>query len=236
MAIDLTSDELVIIDKFNGLEDLKNKIIRTVGKPKDRFQEDYSRMLRAIRFACQLDFELDDETKKNIKRFIKNLNNKKDKSLIIPREILAEQFIKALLANPLRAFDLFDELKVFDILIPEIKAMKGCKQPINYHSEGDVWQHTRLCMEILDSNLYKNQFKKPITINEEQKLYNSEVVLATLLHDIDKPTCSIWIEKKGKKRLQFYNHDVEGGKTAEDICQRLKTVCTKQSRGRLQKC
>jgi tRNA nucleotidyltransferase (CCA-adding enzyme) len=222
MALDLTSDNLTIIDEFNGLEDLKNKIIRTVGKPKDRFQEDYSRMLRAIRFACQLDFEIEDKTQVNIKKLIKNLNDKKDGSLIIPREILAKEFIKALLSNPLRAFDLFDDLKVFDVLIPEMKAMKGCKQPINYHSEGDVWKHTRLCMEMLDSDLYKNQFKKPITNNKEQELYDSDVVLATLLHDIDKPTCSIWIEKKGVKKLQFYNHDVEGGKTAENICNRLK--------------
>lgn len=222
MALDLTYDDLTIIDEFGGLDDLKNKIIRTVGKPKDRFQEDYSRMLRAIRFSCQLNFNIEDDTKKYIKKLIKNLNNKKNDEFIIPREILAKEFIKSLLENPLRAFDLFDELKVFDILIPEMKKMKGCKQPENYHSEGDVWQHTRLCMEMLDSDLYKNQFKKPITNNKEQDLYDSEVVLATLLHDIDKPTCSIWVEKKGIKKLQFYNHDVEGGKTAENICQRLK--------------
>jgi len=223
MAIEITDlKNIKIIDEFDGLKDLNNKIIRAVGKPEERFKEDYSRMLRAIRFACQLDFEIENNTKKYIKKIIKNINNpikllrshkvNKNNIFLIPREIIAKEFIKALTKNPLRAFDLFDELKIFDILMPEIKKLKNCEQPVNYHSEGDVWQHTRLCMKMLNSNLFKEKFKT----------YNSELVIAALLHDIEKPSCSIWVEKKNIKKLQFYNHDIDGGKTAENICQRLK--------------
>ncbi|MFH1457220.1 MAG: hypothetical protein ABIF17_03885 [Patescibacteria group bacterium] len=219
LEIDIKNlNKINLINKFGGIEDLNKKIIKCVGDPKERFQEDYSRMLRAVRFACQLNFEINNKTKKYIKQLIKNLNKKINNNFIIPREIIAKEFIKSLLGNPLKSFNLFDELGVFNILIPEINKLKKCKQPINYHSEGDVWLHTKLCMQMLDSDLYKKEFN----LKNENNKYNSELIISILLHDIEKPECSIWIEKNGKKKLQFYNHDVEGGKTAEKICERLK--------------
>jgi tRNA nucleotidyltransferase/poly(A) polymerase len=221
-----------LIDEFNGLDDLKNKIIKTVGKPEERFQEDYSRMLRGIRISCQLNFELENKTKKAIKKLMTKINDKiengnKKGEYIIAREIVAKEFLRSLFENPVRAFDLFDELNVFKALMPEILKMKKCPQPKNYHSEGSVWNHTKLCLKMLDSKLFQNRFKTPISLPIENKLarikcYDSEVALAVLLHDIAKPTTFKWGVKNGKKKMQYYEHDALGGKMAEEICERLK--------------
>jgi tRNA nucleotidyltransferase (CCA-adding enzyme) len=79
-----------IIDPFNGIKDLKNKIIKCVGKPEERFSEDYTRLLRGLRFACQLDFELEKETAKSLKKLTPHLNDKNKKGeWIAPREVVA---------------------------------------------------------------------------------------------------------------------------------------------------
>jgi poly(A) polymerase len=148
-------------------------------------------------------------------------------SFIIPRETIAKEFLRALWEKPARAFDLFDELNVFKTLMPEVLKMKKCPQPKNYHSEGNVWQHTRLCLEMLDSDLFQKRFKTPITKQIEndlakKKCYDTEVALAALLHDIAKPATFGWGKKNGKRKMQYYEHDVIGGQMAEKICERLK--------------
>jgi poly(A) polymerase len=228
-----------------------------VGKPEERFQEDFSRMLRGIRLSCQLGFKLETKTKKAIKKLMPKINAKKKISschsgldpesrkksgmdsrlrgndtgkqgnFIIAREIIAKEFLRALWEKPTRAFDLFDELGVFKVLMPEVLKMKKCPQPKNYHSEGNVWKHTRLCLEMLDSELFQKRFKTPITLPIEndlakKKCYDSEVALAALLHDVDKPTTLKRGIKNGKKKMMYYEHDAKGGQTAEKICERLK--------------
>ena len=225
MALRVVGEVYELIDNYDGLNDLEDKIIRTVGKAKDRFAEDYSRMLRAIRFSCQLGFEIESKTKKAIIKHIKDINKKSGSEYIIPREIIAKEFIKALLESPAKAYDLFDELGVFTQLIPEIEAMKKCKQPKNYHTEGNVFVHTRLALSQMSTKMYDNQFKKSTTGQEvgyKDKVYDSDIVLAVLLHDIDKPTAFEWRVKKGKKKMTYYNHEEMGAKTAALICERLK--------------
>ncbi|MDD5222248.1 MAG: hypothetical protein PHY10_03690, partial [Patescibacteria group bacterium] len=175
MALDITTPKkMKIIDPFFGLKDLKKKIIRAVGNPLDRFQEDYSRMLRAIRFSCQTGFSIEKSTKQAIKESVARLNDfNREVTLvndgervesevyetrIMPYEVIAKEFLKAFVSNPAKAFDLFDELGVFKELIPEMLAMKGCPQEPRFHSEGDVWQHTRLTLEKLASKKFKTKF------------------------------------------------------------------------------
>ncbi|OQB44379.1 MAG: Multifunctional CCA protein [Parcubacteria group bacterium ADurb.Bin159] len=217
-----------LIDPFKGKDDIKNKIIKAVGNPQKRFKEDYSRMLRAIRLACQLNFEIEINTFEAIKKQIKHLSDirreavlEKNNSLatpsiieerIVPWEIIGQEFLKSFIANPLRAFDLYGESGAFKEIMPEILKMKGCPQPDNWHSEGDVWIHTRLCLFNLNSSAFKKQFKDPSL--------SPELILAVLLHDIGKPYT---IQTPPlTDRIRFNEHDTEGGKIAEKILNRLK--------------
>jgi tRNA nucleotidyltransferase/poly(A) polymerase len=224
-AIQILEDgEFGFIDQFDGLADLENKTIRAIGKPEDRFREDYSRILRAVRFACQLGFEIEPTTLVELKKLTQNLNQKKEGDYLVPREIVAREFLKSLRLAPVRSFDLMIETGIFNVLIPEVLEMENCEQPQNYHTEGNVLKHTRLCLEQLESDLYREEFSDIYTLENEsnKKLWDAELVVSILLHDIEKPSTQIWVEKDGEQRMQFYNHDVDGAKTSEEICQRLK--------------
>jgi poly(A) polymerase len=214
-----------IIDPFNGLQDIKKKAIKCVGKPSERLLEDYTRILRAIRFSCQLNFEIESKTKSAIKKLVLNLNNKNSSNeFISPREVIAKEFLKALSFNYLKAIELFDELKIFEILMPEILTMKKCPQPEIYHSEGDVWVHTMLALKNLQTRKFK-KFNKKIN-----KLFNTkdsqtselELKIALLLHDIGKPYTLETPEKDGTDRIRFNDHDNVGADLARKICERLK--------------
>lgn len=204
----------ILIDEFGGLQDLKKKIIRTVGKPESRFKEDYSRMLRAIRFACQLGFEIEKNTFTAIKKLMPRLNDKKGKDRIVPYEVIAKELLKTFTYNPVKAFDLYEKSGAFKILMPEILKMKGCPQPKNWHSEGDVWAHTRLCLQRLMEPNFKKRFK--------DASFDAELIMALLFHDIGKPYTLETPDQQGVDRIRTYEHDVVGAKLAEKICRRLK--------------
>jgi len=219
-----------IIDPYHGIEDLKKKIIRAVRDPKERFKEDYSRMLRGIRFSCQLDFEIEEETWRALKSQIKFINkiSRKARSVsngkivevkiiekrVVPYEVIAKEFLKAFVFNPVRAFDLYDQSGGFKELIPEVLKMKNCPQPENYHMEGDVWKHTRLSLEKLSSPDLKKRCGKGALSNE--------VIMATLFHDLGKPYTIQTPEEHGTDRIRFNDHDVVGAEKAKKIARRLK--------------
>ncbi|MCH7759545.1 CCA tRNA nucleotidyltransferase [Patescibacteria group bacterium] len=219
-----------VVDPFNGRLDLKKKLIRSVGEPNKRIKEDYSRMLRAIRFACQLDFDIEKNTWQAIKNNIKGLNeiSRNVKSVIhgkvveqevlerrvVPHEVIAKEFLKSFQANPVRAFDLYDQSGAFKELIPEILKMKDCPQPENFHAEGDVWVHTRLALEKLTSPEFKKKFG-----NDSLSM---KLILATLFHDLGKPPTLQTPERDGTDRIRFNKHDWTGAKITKKICQRLK--------------
>jgi poly(A) polymerase len=219
LAYDIKKKKL--IDLFDGLKDIKNKTIKTVGNPSERFQEDYSRMLRALRFACQLDFAIEPKTWQAIKKLIFSIN--KDigivdepspeqtgkKHFVVPREIIAKEMVKAFVADPVQAFELFDKSGATEQLMPELLKMKECPQPENFHSEGDVWVHTQLCLKNLSSKKFQKKFgnKKP----------SAELIFGLLFHDLGKPYT---IEHAD--RLRFNNHDAVSAEKAEEIMERLK--------------
>jgi len=230
-----------IIDPYHGIKDLKKKIIRAVRNPKERFKEDYSRMLRGIRFSCQLGgfsakggpasgWEIEKKTWSALKSQMKFINkiNREVKSVsngkivepkviekrVVPYEVIAKEFLKAFIFNPVQAFDLYDQSGGFKELTPEVLKMKNCPQPENYHTEGDVWEHTRLSLEKLSSpNLEKKCGKGAPS---------SEVIIATLFHDLGKPYTIQTPEEHGTDRIRFNDHDVVGAKKAKKIAQRLK--------------
>ena len=93
MAYNLDTGE--VVDPFGGLADLNKKQIKAVGAPKERFREDYSRMLRAIRFAMQLDFKIESKTYSAIKKHITHINNKVAGERKVPYEVIAGEFLKS---------------------------------------------------------------------------------------------------------------------------------------------
>ncbi|MFZ5364806.1 MAG: CCA tRNA nucleotidyltransferase [Patescibacteria group bacterium] len=217
MAYDVREGKL--IDPFSGQKDLENKIIRAVGDPNERFKEDYSRILRAIRFACKFDFEIEPKTWQAIIANAKHLNdtrknNEGKTERIVPEDTIRKEMLKALEANPTRAFDLFDKSGVFEQIVPELSALKGCEQPPEFHYEGDTWEHTKLMLGKIESPEFKKQFP-------DSKI-DGQFVMAMLLHDIGKPATRKETQKNGQAKITFFGHDEAGAQIADAILRRLR--------------
>ncbi len=190
LAWDLNQKKL--IDEFDGLKDLENKIIRAIGDPKKRFQEDYTRMLRAIRFSCQLDYKIEAQTLKTIKAKAKELGT-------IPAERINEEFTKIIMSDKAEnGIRLMQEIGLLKILIPELDAGVGVKQ-----NKAHIY-------EVFDHNV------RALGAGA-QRGYKLEIRLAALLHDVAKPNTKE--EKDGD--ATFYNHDQEGAKLTRQILKRL---------------
>ena len=217
MALRLSSgvnaQKLGIVDPFLGLQDIEKKVIRTVGKPKDRFAEDYSRMLRAVRFACQLDFEIDAYTWKAVKSLMPKIVSKSNGVQIVPNEIIAKELVKAFEKNPLWALELFDKCGAIKILIPELLKMKKSPQPEEFHTEGDVWEHTKLVID----NLYSKKFQKEFSIRNPQSAISNELLWAALFHDVGKPYTLTMTD-----RVRNNGHDTKGAEIFSKVSRRLK--------------
>lgn len=203
MAFDLKAGRL--IDPFHGMHDLSKGIVRAVGVPSKRFAEDYSRMLRAVRFAAQLGFEIEPKTWRSVKRHIAHIMEQRAGVWTVPRETVAKEFLKSFAAAPARAFDLMDEAGFFRALVPEVHKMKGCPQPLAYHTEGDVFAHTRLALKIL----------------EKTGSWDAETALGVLFHDIGKPPTLKTPERDGTDRVRFDGHDQLGATMTRAITERL---------------
>lgn len=150
-----------LVDPFNGLDDIQNKIIRCVGSAKDRFNEDALRILRAIRFASQLDFIISQETNDEIHRQYENLKN-------ISVERINSEFCKIVMSNSFH-IQLSAYSDVFSLFIPELECMIGFDQNNPYHAY-DVYNHTIKAIENCDSD-------------------DLIVRLAVFFHDFGKPHC-----------------------------------------------
>jgi putative nucleotidyltransferase with HDIG domain len=184
-----------IIDLFGGKEDLKRKIIRAVGKAEDRFNEDALRMMRAIRFAVQLNFKIEKNTFEAIKKNAKNLK-------YISQERIKDEFEKIILSEkPAEGITLLKEAGLLFEFIPEMKEAVGFEQGF-HHYDGPY----RMVYDHLVASLEKCPSKK------------LEVRLAALLHDIGKPRTA---GGKGKATT-FYNHQYAGARMAREILTRLR--------------
>ena len=218
IKLEVKSEKLKVIDPYGGLNDLSLGIIRAVGNPEERFKEDYSRMLRALRFSVKLNFKIEEKTFKALRGLMSEINNERKiggvKERIVPYETIAKELTKAFYYSPTKAFDIYDESGALAELIPEMFTLKSCPQPKNFHSEGDVWTHTRLALSKLDSPVFKKYFGK--------EKPTASVVIGLLLHDLGKPLTLQTPEKDGTDRIRFNGHDTLGGKIAEEICRRLK--------------
>lgn len=209
MAWDIKNRRL--IDPWHGRQDLQQKNIRTVGKPQDRFNEDASRLLRAIRLACQLHFKIEPHTRQAIKKNIGLLEKKVSGARIVPYEVIGKELVKALTLSPTNAVHLLDDCGALKLLAPELAKTKKIKQGTKYHTEGTLWQHLLLALKKLESADFKKTFPGDDL--------NAELVMATLLHDLGKTKTQRVVSKQ---EIHFYGHEVVGAAMAKRLCERLK--------------
>jgi putative nucleotidyltransferase with HDIG domain len=196
LAMDISEEKFgEIIDVFNGREDLKNRLIRTPLAPEKTFIDDPLRMMRAIRFAAQLNFLIDEEAFKSIKDHAKRLD-------IISMERIQDEFNKILMVDkPSRGIEMLEESGLLDQFFPEFCQLKGIDQRKDFHHK-DVFYHT---LEVVD--------------NLADKTNKLHMRLAGLFHDIAKPKTKKFIEGTG---WTFHGHEVVGERMAGAILKKLK--------------
>lgn len=193
-ALFLDPESGEVHDYVGGLKDLDAGIIRAVGDPRVRFKEDKLRLLRAVRFAAGLQFDIDDET-------LKAVGDMASEIKVVSAERIQAELTKLLTAKgQSRGFKLMLETGLLDEILPEIAVMVGVEQPPEFHPEGDVWTHTMLALDLMPN---------PVTIT---------LALGVLLHDVAKPPT---FDDSGD-RIRFNGHDKLGGEMAVKILRRLK--------------
>jgi tRNA nucleotidyltransferase (CCA-adding enzyme) len=184
-----------VVDPHNGKKDIENKLIRAVGNPDARFEEDALRLVRAVRFVAQLGFELDPVTRESLIKHAHLLKN-------VSRERVRDEFVKLLMSNsPMRGLVLMHEVGILEHVVPELEKGIGVEQ--NQAHTFDVWEHNlRTLQHAADKN------------------WPLHVRLSAIFHDISKPETRRF--SKEKHDFTFYGHDVVGGRVTREIMERLK--------------
>lgn len=208
MALNLGSAKKTkkdLIDPFGGQDDLKHELIKAVGKPDERFNEDALRLMRAVRFAAQLGFDIEEETELSVKRHAGLLE-------FVSKERIRDEFSKLLMTERgHEGVELMRELDLLKHVVPEL--LEGVDMEQNQHHIFSVYEH----------NLKSLQYAV-------EKNFPLDLRLASLLHDVGKPKSRQWKDtptgkktKNGKRGdWTFYGHQVIGAKQTTAILQRLK--------------
>lgn len=182
-----------LLDLYKGEEDMKKKMIRTVGDPDERFGEDALRMLRAIRFSCELGFTVSQETHESIAK-------NKDLLRHISKERIRDEFTKILMsADPEYGLIMSQKLGILKYMIPELEEGVGMEQ--NQAHAYDVWTHLLKSLQC-----------------SAKKQWPLDIRLSALLHDVGKPRT----RRKTNGKWTFYGHDVVGAKMVQKILSDLK--------------
>jgi poly(A) polymerase len=191
-ALLLDPDSGDILDFIHGRADLDAKLIRAIGDPERRFREDHLRLLRAVRFAARLGFEIEPETFAAIQRLAPLIQS-------VSAERVRDEIARILTeGGARRGFELLDSSGLLHEVLPEVAALKGVAQPPEFHPEGDVWTHTLIMLDGL---------RQP----------SVTLALGVLLHDIGKPATFRITE-----RIRFDGHVEKGIEIAHSLLNRLR--------------
>ena len=192
LLLDPLNLDAPVIDYVGGLQDLRDHVIRAIGNPERRFEEDHLRMLRAVRFAARFGFTIEPDTMAAIQKLHAKIAR-------VSQERIRDELVRILTEGaPRRGFELLDESGLLNDILPEIAAMKGVAQPPEFHPEGDVWTHTLIMLDGLRSP-------------------TPELALGVLLHDVGKPGTF-----RVADRIRFDGHVELGEQIARDILNRLR--------------
>ncbi len=183
-----------VIDFVGGRADIQWRIVRTIGDPRARFAEDKLRLLRAVRFAANLEYLIEPATFAAIQEMAPQIH-------VVSAERIRDELIK-IFTRPHagRGLELLDATGLLKEVLPEVAAMKGVEQPPEFHPEGDVFQHTKLMLDALPA--------EPGVV----------LAFAVLLHDVGKPATF----ERAPDRIRFNEHDRVGAEMAERILRRLR--------------
>ena len=188
----LSSLSSSVVDYSGGLPDLRSGMVRAIGDPEQRFEEDHLRMLRAVRFAARFRFEIEPAT-------LAAIGKLHVKILRVSPERIRDELIRILTeGGARRGFELLDQSGLLADILPEVAAMKGVEQPREFHPEGDVWTHTLIMLEGLQSP-------------------SPALALGVLLHDVGKPGTF-----RVAGRIRFDGHVELGERIAREILNRLR--------------
>jgi putative nucleotidyltransferase with HDIG domain len=183
-----------VLDYVGGRADLRDRLVRAIGDADRRFDEDKLRMLRAVRFAARIDFEIEVGTAAAIQKSAAHIAN-------VSHERVRDELTRMLTdGRARRAFELLDRTGLLRTVLPEIARMQGVEQPPEYHPEGDVWVHTLMLLEQLPAGV------------------SPTLAWGALLHDVGKPATF----QRGPGRIRFNGHVEVGVRIAQDIARRLR--------------
>jgi poly(A) polymerase len=181
-----------VLDYVGGRADLERRVVRAIGDPDARFEEDHLRLLRAVRFAARLGFEVEPATFEAVRRHHALI-------LKVAAERVRDELTRILTeGGARRGFELLDASGMLAGLLPEVAAMKGVGQPPEFHPEGDVWTHTLLLLAGLDHP-------------------TPTLAWGALLHDVGKPPTF-----RVAERIRFDGHVEAGVKLAHGVLSRLR--------------
>ena len=184
-----------VLDYVGGRQDLRDGIIRAIGEPRRRFEEDKLRMLRAVRFAARLEYAIEPVTERAIRQFASGI-------VQVSRERIRDELTLMLTeGRARRAFELLDSTGLLREVLPEVVKLHNVAQPPEYHPEGDVWIHTLLLLEKLPAGV------------------SPTLAWGALLHDIGKPAT---FSHNPPDRIRFNGHVEIGVKIAHAILRRLR--------------
>lgn len=195
MGMDSSSN---IIDHCNGTIDINNKLVRAVGDPSERFQEDHLRMIRAARFASMDGFKIEKNTRRSIRRLFRLINR------VTPERIRIELVKAAKKPGPQFARFILhlDDLKLLSQVLPEVSAMKYFQHDLRHHPEGPtVFDHSIECLKVMNDEPHQSK-------------------LAALFHDIGK--CVSFQEDKYGWKMTYHRHEKYSEPLTKDICNRLR--------------
>ncbi len=191
--------EACVLDFVEGRADLHAGVLRAIGDPVRRFTEDKLRMLRAVRFAARLGFVLEPATLAAIRQLAPEI-------VQVSPERTRDELTKILTEGAAHhGFELLEETGLLPIVLPEVARMQGCAQPPQYHPEGDVWVHTLMLLDHLQSGV------------------SPTLAWGMLLHDVGKPpTFTPPDPAKAGDRIRFNGHAEIGVAVARAILNRLR--------------
>jgi poly(A) polymerase len=184
-----------VLDYVGGQNDLRDAIVRAIGEPHRRFEEDKLRMMRAVRFAARFDYAIEPATARAIRQLAPGIAQ-------VSRERVRDELTRMLTeGRARRAFELLDQTGLLREVLPEIDRLRGVQQPPEYHPEGDVWIHTLLLLEKLPAAA------------------SPTLAWGALLHDVGKPAT---FSHHPPDRIRFNGHVEVGVRVAHEILRRLR--------------